>query len=95
MPSYSYQVASENTANMCLQFVCHMCGRDLEGDKSLVPCLDPMLTLRLIFGVHEICPDYVRMEAGAPYRCNTCLEIDPSAVGASLTPTSPEAVFNK
>lgn len=89
MPSYFYEVTSENIPSMCLQFMCHICGGDLEGDKSLVPCLNP------IFGVHQICPDYVRMEAGAPYLCNFCLEIDPSAVGASLTLTSPEFVYNK
>ena len=68
---------------MCLQLVCHICGGDFEDDKSFVLCLNPVLALRLLFGDRKICPDYVRMEADTPYRCNFCSKIDPITVGAS------------
>ena len=69
---------------MCLQYVCHFCGQDLEGGQSLVLCFRFQLTLLLTSGNHENCPDYVRAEASASSRCNLCFEDDPTAAESLL-----------
>lgn len=78
---------------MCLQFVCHICGQDLEDDKSILLCFGSGLTPLLKFGDHRNCNDYVRIEAGAPNRCNSCLMLDPSAAGAFVASTNPASNY--
>ena len=74
---------------MCLQFVCYICGDDLEDDKSLVLCHNSMLTLQVKSRDYKDCPDYVQKEAGAPIRCNLCLEADPSVAENLLACINP------
>lgn len=73
---------------MCLQLVCHICGKDLGDDKSLVLCFEYELSRLLRPGDHTDCPDYVRKKADVPNRCNFCLEVDPSVAGVVLAPSS-------
>ena len=68
-------VASGNIANMCLQYVCHICGKDLENDGSLVLCFNSRLTPWLS-GNHQNCPHYTRPKASASSLCSFCLEVD-------------------
>lgn len=74
---------------MCLQLMCHICGEDLEDDKSLVPCFESILSPPLKPGDHTDCPDYVRKEAGAPSWCNCCSEVGPSVAGFFLSRPNP------
>lgn len=79
----------ESIANMCFQFVCYICGRELGDDNSLVLCLNSAWTLLTTSGDHQNCPDYIPIEAGAPYLCKVCLGVNLSAAGTLLVPTNP------
>ena len=72
---------------MCIQFVCHICGEDLEDNMSFLLCFNSSVQTRS--RDHIVCPDYVRKEIVAPTRCNLCLAFDSSTAGSLIVPVNP------
>lgn len=80
---------------MCIQYVCHICDRDLEDENSLVPCFESQETLPLTFGNQQHCPNYLRTKASTSSWCNSCSEVNPSALEDFQAPTVYMCVHNE
>ena len=87
--SYICKAASESIANMCYQYLCYFCGRDLNDNQRIILCSNPSWMLRTESGDHRNCIEYINFQpTGAPILCNVCLEVDLIAGGPVLVPAN-------
>lgn len=81
-------MASKKVADMCIQYVCYTCGKDLEDENSLVLCSKSLETLSLTSGNQLNCPDILRPNASTSCPCNDCLEATRKAFEDFLASTN-------